>query len=51
MMILNFCKVIPDGIVCFFTSFDYLKFVLQFWTNETRIIDDLEKIKQVKKRI
>jgi len=30
-MILELCKYVPDGIVCFFVSYDYMKEVAEKW--------------------
>ncbi|OLL24306.1 ATP-dependent DNA helicase chl1 [Neolecta irregularis DAH-3] len=32
--ILNICGIIPDGVVCFFPSYAYLKFVVARWQRE-----------------
>lgn len=46
MIILNYARVIPDGLVIFFTSFSYMDFVIDCW-KENGILGNLDKIKKV----
>lgn len=43
-LLLEFANVVPDGIVCFFTSYLYLESVVASWY-EQGIIDNLQKKK------
>ncbi|CAO3622306.1 unnamed protein product [Cunninghamella blakesleeana] len=47
--ILNLCNVVPDGMVCFFSSFTYLDTVYKRWsTNESgNILDRISKKKKI----
>jgi chromosome transmission fidelity protein 1 len=44
--LLNFCSIIPDGVVCFFPSYTYVDHVLQRW-RETRLFESLARRKKV----
>jgi Rad3-related DNA helicase len=44
-MLLNFCSIIPDGIVCFFPSYAYADRVLQRW-RDTHLLDSISKRKK-----
>ncbi|KAI9252292.1 helicase C-terminal domain-containing protein [Phascolomyces articulosus] len=49
--IVNLCNIIPDGVVCFFSSFTYLDQLYKRWSqypqNGTTILSRLEKKKKV----
>ncbi|KAI8379057.1 ATP-dependent RNA helicase chl1 [Radiomyces spectabilis] len=48
-MIINFCNIIPDGVVCFFPSFSYLELVFKRWSSADsgHILQRIEKKKKV----
>ena len=47
--VVNFCNVIPDGVVCFFSSFTYLEQVYKRWSSSQsgNILARLAKKKKV----
>ncbi|KAI7865468.1 helicase C-terminal domain-containing protein [Spinellus fusiger] len=48
-IIVNLCNVIPDGVVCFFSSFSYLETVFKRWssTDGGHILERLAKKKKI----
>lgn len=49
--LISLCKVVPDGMVCFFASFTYLETVYKRWATAAsgNILEELEKRKKVMK--
>jgi len=47
MIVLNYSKIIPAGMVVFFTSFSYMDYVLNIW-NPTKIIENISLCKRVR---
>ncbi|KAH0791841.1 DNA repair helicase rad15 [Histomonas meleagridis] len=45
-LLLNFCKIVPDGIACFFPSYVYLKLVFSIW-NDDGLIQEILKYKLI----
>ncbi|KAI8137325.1 ATP-dependent RNA helicase chl1 [Fennellomyces sp. T-0311] len=45
--IANLCNVIPDGVVCFFSSFAYLEQVYKRWSQSGNVLARLAKKKKV----
>lgn len=43
-MLIDLCKAIPDGIVCFFVSYDYMNEIAEKW-KAFKILDELSKHK------
>ncbi len=46
MMIINYARVIPAGLVIFFTSFNYMDQVMEIWRSRS-IVSGIESIKKV----
>ncbi|EEQ35419.1 ATP-dependent DNA helicase chl1 [Microsporum canis] len=46
-MIARFCSVIPDGVVVFFPSYDYLATVLRVWSSTSGVLDNLSRLKPI----
>lgn len=46
MIVLNYARIIPDGLVIFFTSFSYMDKVIDCW-KENGILENLGTIKKV----
>jgi chromosome transmission fidelity protein 1 len=46
LIVSNVCNVIPGGVVCFFSSYDYQNLVYQQW-QKTGILTKLEKKKRI----
>eukprot|EP00871_Galdieria_phlegrea_P000980 jgi/Galph1/1883/GphlegSOOS_G581.1 len=45
-MLLEIAKVVPDGVVGFFPSYEYMELVLGIW-KETNLLDELQQVKLV----
>lgn len=47
-LIIKICQLVPDGVVAFFPSYDYLRKVLAVWSNgPVSIMEQLSKLKPV----
>jgi hypothetical protein len=46
MLLLDMCKVVPDGIVCFFVSYGYMEHVVNEWA-EQNIIGQIREHKLI----
>ncbi|EFR02642.1 hypothetical protein MGYG_05640 [Nannizzia gypsea CBS 118893] len=45
--IARFCSIIPDGVVVFFPSYDYLSTVLKVWSSGSGILNSLSRLKPI----
>ncbi|EZF70396.1 hypothetical protein H105_07211 [Trichophyton soudanense CBS 452.61] len=45
--IARYCSVIPDGVVVFFPSYDYLATVLKVWASSSGILNSLSRLKPI----
>lgn len=45
--VVNLCKVIPDGVVCFFASYAYLEQVTRFWEGKGGVLERIGMRKKV----
>lgn len=43
-MLIDLCKAIPDGIVCFFVSYDYMNETAEKW-KAYKILEELSRYK------
>ncbi|KAG5518111.1 hypothetical protein PMAC_003297 [Pneumocystis sp. 'macacae'] len=48
--LINLCRVIPDGVICFFPSYDYLEEIIKKWhIKQGRKLSIWERLEQIKK--
>jgi DNA excision repair protein ERCC-2 len=45
-LLLNFCQIVPDGVVCFFPSYVYLQLVFRSWS-QTGVLTEIMKHKLI----
>ncbi|OWB75804.1 hypothetical protein B5S31_g5796 [[Candida] boidinii] len=45
-LILNYIKIIPKGLVLFFTSYKYLEYIIKIWEN-FNILNEFKKFKKI----
>lgn len=45
-LLLSYCQIVPDGVVCFFPSYVYMEHVLKAWT-ESGLFNEVTKYKLV----
>ncbi|EFE33739.1 uncharacterized protein ARB_07204 [Trichophyton benhamiae CBS 112371] len=45
--IVRYCSIIPDGVVVFFPSYDYLATVLKVWSSSSGILNSLSRLKPI----
>ena len=43
-LLVELCKVVPDGIVCFFVSYDYMKRIAEKW-HVLKIMEEISRHK------
>ena len=45
-LLLEFCRIVPDGVVCFFPSYHYMESIVALW-NDNGMMQELMRFKLV----